>query len=63
MLVNGAVKSQDQAQLAGLLDATGGWPHEQAAALAALALRCVKMEPEERPKLADVLRELQALRD
>ena len=54
-------KSRSQGQLAVLLDPTAEWPHEQAAALAELALRCVKMEPKERPKLADVLRELRAM--
>jgi hypothetical protein len=61
--VETAVKSGDHEQLAGLLDPTGGWPYKQAAALAELALRCVKMEPKQRPKLAEVMRELQALRD
>ncbi len=56
------VKSRSQGQLAGLLDPAAEWPHTQAAALTELALRCVKMEPEERPKLAEVVRQLQALR-
>jgi hypothetical protein len=48
-------------ELVRLLDGTAHWPLEKAAALAKLALRCVKMEPKERPALAEVMSALRAL--
>jgi hypothetical protein len=58
-----AAAEKSQGQLAGLLDPVARWPTKLADPLAALALRCVKLEPKERPKLMEVLSELQALRD